>query len=108
MRKAAIYYKSQLAGYLTEENQDSYVFEYLKEWLADDEKPPISLTMPKQELPYRAPVLFPFFCALTSEGSNRKLQSKLLRIDENDTLGFLLETAQYDTIGAVTVKPITL
>ncbi len=30
----------------------------------------------------------------------------LLHIDENDDFGILLATAQYDTIGAVTVKPI--
>jgi serine/threonine-protein kinase HipA len=44
---------------------------------------------------------------MLSEGVNRKLQSLQLRIDENDNFGLLAATAQYDTIGAVTVKPIT-
>jgi serine/threonine-protein kinase HipA len=30
----------------------------------------------------------------------------LLHIDENDDFGILLATAQLDTIGAVTIKPI--
>ena len=43
---------------------------------------------------------------MLSEGVNRKLQSTQLRIDEEDNFGLLAATAQYDTIGAITVKPI--
>jgi serine/threonine-protein kinase HipA len=43
---------------------------------------------------------------MLSEGVNKKLQSKQLRIDEEDNFGLLMATAQFDTIGAVTVKPI--
>ena len=49
---------------------------------------------------------FPFFSNLLSEGENRKFQSAVLKIDENDDFGILLATANYDTIGCVTVKPI--
>jgi serine/threonine-protein kinase HipA len=44
---------------------------------------------------------------MLSEGVNRKLQSMQLKIDDADDFGLLMATAQYDTIGAVTVKPIT-
>ncbi|MDE6715186.1 MAG: HipA N-terminal domain-containing protein, partial [Muribaculaceae bacterium] len=50
--------------------------------------------------------LFPSFANILSEGENRQIQSQLLHIDVNDDFGILLETCQYDTIGAVTVKPI--
>jgi serine/threonine-protein kinase HipA len=43
---------------------------------------------------------------MLSEGVNRKLQSTQLRIDEDDSFGLLMATAQSDTIGAVTVKPL--
>jgi serine/threonine-protein kinase HipA len=43
---------------------------------------------------------------MLSEGANRQTQSMLLHIDENDDFGILLATAQEDTIGAVTIKPI--
>jgi len=43
---------------------------------------------------------------MLSEGENRQIQSQLLHIDAEDDFGILLATAQYDTIGAVTVKPI--
>lgn len=45
---------------------------------------------------------------MLSEGVNRKLQSRVLRIDEGDDIGLLAATARYDTIGAVTVKPIMI
>jgi HipA-like protein len=43
---------------------------------------------------------------MLSEGVNRKLQSRMLRIDENDFFGLLMASAQYDTIGAITIKPV--
>ena len=43
---------------------------------------------------------------MISEGFNRKLQSKSLRIDEKDYFGFLLATARYDAIGAITINPV--
>jgi serine/threonine-protein kinase HipA len=42
---------------------------------------------------------------MLSEGFNRALQSRLLHIDEKDYFGLLKETANYDTIGAVTLRP---
>ena len=68
--------------------------------------PAISLTLPKTEEKFKSNLLFPFFFNMLSEGVNRKLQSLYLRIDENDHFGLLAATAQTDTIGAITVKPI--
>ena len=72
----------------------------------DENNPAISLTLPKTNKEFRSAFLFPFFFNMLSEGVNRKLQSIQLRIDEEDNFGLLAATAQYDTIGAVTVKPI--
>jgi len=47
-----------------------------------------------------------YFYNMLSEGSNRQMQSLLLHIDETDDFGIMLATAQCDTIGAVTVKPV--
>ena len=62
--------------------------------------------MPVREEPYKSDYLFPYFFNMLSEGANRKTQSMLLHIDEDDDFGILLATAQVDTIGAVTIKPI--
>lgn len=106
MRKAEVYRNGVLAGILSEENRKSFVFLYDENYFSDIGKPAISLTMPKTQQEYRSTFLFPFFSNMLSEGANRKLQSRLLRIDEKDDFGILLATAQCDTIGAVTVKPI--
>ncbi len=102
-----IYRNGTLAGLLTEENRQHFVFMYDDNYFNDANKPAISLTLPKTQKEYSSEFLFPFFFNMLSEGVNRKLQSTQLRIDEEDNFGLLMATAQYDTIGAVTVKPIT-
>ena len=107
MRKAAVYRNGELVGTVTEESRSSYIFRYDDRWFADTKKPAVSLTMPKSQQEYHSEYLFPFFFNLLSEGVNRQLQSRQLKIDEADHFGFLLATAQYDTIGAITVQPMT-
>jgi HipA-like protein len=106
MRAMEIYRNGTLAGTLIEENRQHFVFRYNDNYFNDASKPAISLTLPKTQKEYSSEFLFPFFFNMLSEGVNRKLQSTLLRIDEEDNFGLLMATAQYDTIGAVTVNPI--
>ena len=106
MRAMEIYRNGTLAGTLREENRSNFVFRYHDNYFNDATKPAISLTLPKTQKAYNSEFLFPFFFNMLSEGVNRKLQSTQLRIDEDDNFGLLMATAQYDTIGAVTVKPI--
>lgn len=108
MRKLEVYRNNVLTGTLTEQNRTSYIFHYDDKYFNDPKMPAISLTMPKTQQEYQADKLFPFFFNMLSEGVNRKLQSRLLRIDENDFFGLLAATAQFDTIGAITVKSINL
>ena len=102
-----IYRNGVLAGILSEENRKSYIFRYDERYFNDTTKPAISLTLPKSKKEYTSQYLFPFFFNMLSEGENRKLQSIQLKIDEEDNFGLLMATAQYDTIGAITVKPTT-
>ncbi len=105
MRKAAVYRNGELLGTLVEESSASYIFRYDDYWFADAKKPAVSLTLPKSQQEYRSKILFPFFFNLLSEGVNRKMQSRQLKIDKDDHFGLLLATAQHDTIGAITVQP---
>lgn len=107
MRAMEIYRNGTLAGALTEENRQHFVFRYDDNYFNDANKLAISLTLPKTQKEYSSKFLFPFFFNMLSEGVNRNLQSTQLKIDEEDNFGLLMATAQYDTIGAVTVKPIT-
>lgn len=106
MRAMEIYRNGILAGTLIEDNRQHFVFRYDDNYFNDASKPAISLTLPKTQKEYSSEFLFPFFFNMLSEGVNRKLQSTQLRIDEEDNFGLLMTTAQYDTIGAVTVNPI--
>lgn len=106
MRTMEIYRNGILAGTLIEDNRQHFVFRYDDNYFNDASKPAISLTLPKTQKEYSSEFLFPFFFNMLSEGVNRKLQSTQLRIDEEDNFGLLMATAQYDTIGAVTVNPI--
>lgn len=106
MRKAQIYRNGNLAGILTEEDQRGFTFVYDEQYFNDNNKPAISLTLPKTNREFRSQFLFPFFFNMLSEGVNRRLQSRQLKIDENDHFGLLLATAQFDTIGTISVKVI--
>jgi len=106
MRSAEIYRNGILAGLLTQSQSRTYEFKYDSGYFTDDSKPAISLTLPKNQLVYTSEYLFPFFYNMLSEGTNRTVQLRQLKIDEKDFFGLLLATAQYDTIGAITIKPI--
>jgi HipA-like protein len=106
MRTAEVYRNGELAGLLIEVNRKSYVFRYETAYFSDNEKAAISLSLPKTKQEHKCKFLFPFFFNMLSEGVNRKLQCTQLKIDENDNFGLLMATAQYDTIGAITVKPL--
>lgn len=108
MRQCEVYVHGIRAGILTENDNREYVFTYDKSYLLEGKNPPVSLTLPLREEPYHSPYLFPFFFNMLSEGENRQIQSQLLHIDAEDDFGILLATAQYDTIGAVTVKPLEI
>ncbi|GHV10545.1 phosphatidylinositol kinase [Bacteroidia bacterium] len=106
MRKVEVYRNEKLAGVLIEISREKYLFRYEDSYFADNLQPPISLTLPKTQQEYESEYLFPFFFNMLSEGVNRKLQSLQLKIDEEDNFGLLMATAQQDTIGAITVKPV--
>lgn len=106
MRSAEVYRNGILAGTLTKINSRSYKFTYDSGYFSDYSKPPISLTLPKNQLVHTSEYLFPCFYNLLSEGTNREIQMRQLKIDKQDFFGLLLATARYDTIGAITIKPI--
>jgi HipA-like protein len=106
MRKVAVYRNGFWSGILSEEAPGNYVFRYNDDYYNDPAMPSISLTLPKTQKEYRSEYLFPFFFNMLSEGVNRKLQSLQWKIDEEDHFGLLMQTAQFDTIGAITVKAL--
>lgn len=107
MRAIEIYRNEILAGTLTEETREHFVFRYDDTYFNDSSKPAISFTFPKTQQEYHSNFLFPFFSNMIAEGGNKKVQSRLLNIDEQDQFGLLMLTATADTIGNITVRKIT-
>ncbi|MBP6357816.1 MAG: HipA N-terminal domain-containing protein [Sediminibacterium sp.] len=104
--KAEVFNNGILAGILEKQLNGTYSFEYDEVYLQNDKNPSISLTMPRSIKKHESEKLFAFFFGLLSEGVNKNIQCRLLKIDENDHFGRLLLTAQEDNIGAITLKPL--
>ena len=100
-RKAQVFYKEDLAGYISE-TKDGYIFEYNKEFLKKNI--PISISLPLKQEPYESKELFSFFRGLLPEGWYLDIVTATQKIDREDLFGILLCTTNVDTIGAVTVR----
>jgi serine/threonine-protein kinase HipA len=104
-RSAQVFYNGKFAGILSKTGA-KYTFQYDRDYLLASGSRPISITLPLTEEPYQSELLFPAFINRLSEGANKQLQCRLLKIDENDYYSLLLATAADDGIGPVTIKEI--
>lgn len=103
MRRAKIYYQSQLAGVLSEEDT-GYSFVYDNDYLRQPGAIPVSLTMPLSQKEFESNVLFPFFDGLIPEGWLLDISVQNWKLDPRDRMGLLM-TCCRDCIGAVSVEP---
>lgn len=105
MRRADVFIGGRLAGRLLQLDDGGFEYAYERAYLTDDSAPPVSLTLPKREEPYRSLSLFPAFFQLLPEGYNKRVLCQIRRIDPDDELSILIRVAGYDTVGVITVKP---
>lgn len=103
MRQAKVLFKDEEAGLIAQLDDGSFVFHYDDLWFNSTAKPAISLNLPKNKQEHRSDYLFPFFYNMLPEGTNKQLVCQALRIDTKDYFGLLVNTAAYDTIGAVRI-----
>lgn len=103
MRRAKIYYQSQLAGVLSEEDT-GYRFVYDNDYLRQPGAISVSLTMPLSQKEFESNVLFPFFDGLIPEGWLLDISVQNWKLDPRDRMGLLM-TCCRDCIGAVSVEP---
>ncbi len=104
MRQANIYFKKELAGVLTE-NDEGYEFYYLPGYLSSEKAKPVSLTLPLQESSFKSGVLMPFFDGLIPEGWLLDVAMRNMDISILDRMSLLLLCCK-DCIGAVSIEPI--
>ncbi len=103
MRKAKVLFKNEEAGILTQHDDGSFSFHYHDDWVANNDRQSISLTLPKNEKEFHSRFLFPFFYSMLPEGSNKQVVCRINRIDSEDHFGLLMTTAKNDSIGAVRI-----
>lgn len=84
------------------ETEDGYFFQYDETILKNDGVQAISLTLPKQRIPYHSKTLFAFFDGLIPEGWLLDIAQKNWKINHRDRMGLLLACCK-DCIGAVSV-----
>lgn len=104
-QKANVYFREYLAGCIIK-NKEGFTFTYDNDYFKDVTKPAIAISFPKNNKIFKSKYLFPFFFGLLSEGYNKEIQCRNLKIDEKDYFTRLLKTAYSDTIGAITVREI--
>lgn len=103
MKSAVVYYRKSPAGVLTR-SRKGYGFRYLGGYLRDASTPSVSMTLPKRGGTFRSKVLFPFFFGILTEGVQKEMQCRLMKIDENDYFTRLVRTSKYGAVGAVHVR----
>jgi serine/threonine-protein kinase HipA len=100
MRKAKVFNHDELAGYLTENDDGTYYFDYLETY-QDAE---ISLTMPTSQKHYTFTSFPPFFDGLLPEGLNLEGLLRKAKLDRNDCFSQLIIVGS-NCVGSVTVEP---
>ncbi len=103
MRQGQVFYKSSLAGIITE-TDDGYTFQYGEAYLSNPASKPVSLTLPLKQQPYESKVLFPFFDGLIPEGWLLNIAISNWKVNPRDRFGLLLAMCK-DCVGCVSVLP---
>lgn len=104
LRRARVYFDREPIGVLEERPGGGFRLVY-DPAVIERGAPAASWSLPVRPEPYESDVLFPFFRGLLTEGNLRALQHRVLRIDDRDDFGLLLEIGR-DPIGAVWVEPL--
>ena len=102
-RSAVVLYNGVPAGVLTKSGS-TYRFTYNENYLQKPGSRPVSITLPLQREAFESDSLFPAFINMLSEGANKRMQCRLLKIDENDYFSLLMATAKDDSIGPITIQ----
>ncbi len=103
MKKAEVYMRDRLAGYLIED-ENGYHFSYDSDFMQSIDAEPVSLTLPLAEVEFHSKTMFPFFDGLIPEGWLLNIAEKNWKIDRRDRMSLLLHTCR-DCIGAVRIIP---
>nr|WP_014343595.1 HipA N-terminal domain-containing protein [Aliivibrio fischeri]AEY78098.1 hypothetical protein [Aliivibrio fischeri] len=97
-RKVKVFLYNHFAGVLTQKD-NIFTFTYNDSYRGK----PLSLSFPLAKNSFTQERLHPFFASLAPEGWLKKRYSDTQKIDENDTLGMLIQNGN-NLIGAVRLE----
>ena len=104
MTELAVYLNGQYVGLLAADKQQHFSFQYAPEWLARDDTPPLSLSLPLTDTLYTDEKARPFFTNLLPESFVREAVARKLGISPRNEFA-LLEALGGECAGAVTLLP---
>jgi serine/threonine-protein kinase HipA len=100
MRVLDIWWAERVAGQLTQNQHGELGFAYAPEWLADEEAPALSASLPKRAKPYSRRECRPFFGGLLPEEGQRDAAAKALGVSPRNDFA-LLDRLGGDVAGAL-------
>lgn len=66
-RALSVWWNDAVVGVLHLDAEGGMVFKYAAEWLGDESKPPLSISLPKRAAAYKRRACRPFFAGLLPE-----------------------------------------
>lgn len=103
-RTLSVWWDRVVVGTLQINRHGEMRFTYSTDWLADESRPAISFSLPKQEQPYKQRQCRPFFAGLLPEESQRDVIAGALGISKANDFAFL-EALGGDVAGALSLWP---
>ncbi|MCF8027228.1 MAG: type II toxin-antitoxin system HipA family toxin [Desulfobacteraceae bacterium] len=104
MAELAVYLNGAYAGLLTCDKQQHFSFQYAPEWIARENMPPLSLSLPLTETVYTDKKARPFFTNLLPESFVREAVARKLGISPRNEFA-LLQALGGECAGAITLLP---
>lgn len=98
-----VYFKNKLAGYLTYDN-GLLSFQYDKDYITNNERAPLSASLPLNDTIFNDNVARPFFDGLLPEDVARVQIARILKTDTRNTFA-LLKGIGADCAGAISIQP---
>ncbi|MGE3832139.1 MAG: type II toxin-antitoxin system HipA family toxin, partial [Parvibaculaceae bacterium] len=103
-RTLDVWWDARRVGQLTQDRHGELGFAYVPEWLADDDAPPLSASLPKRTEPFSRRECRPFFGGLLPEEGQREAAAQALGVSRANDFA-LLDRLGGDVAGALQLLP---
>jgi serine/threonine-protein kinase HipA len=103
-RTLDVYFHGKLCGHLSENYAGAAEFQYSPEYLAQGSVPPLSVSLPLQEVKFPASISSAYFSGLLPDEDMREAIARVFGVSKGNTVS-ILEAVGGECAGAVSVVP---